>query len=96
MQRIILITILILFSALSATALWQVGYLGLFTQQFANSGTQQVLADLIIAVCICLYWMWYDAKATGRNIWPWIALTLATGSFGPLLYLLTAKRKAAA
>jgi hypothetical protein len=33
--------------------------------------------------------MWHDAKTTGRKVWPWIALTLATGSFGPLIYLVT-------
>jgi hypothetical protein len=31
-----------------------------------------------------------DAKKTGRSPWPWVALTLATGSFGPLLYILFA------
>ncbi len=95
MQRIVLTITLILFSALSVKALWQVGYLGLFSQQFANSGTQQVLTDLIIAVCICMYRMWHDANATGRNVWPWLALSMVAGSFGPLLYMLTAKRKAA-
>jgi len=35
--------------------------------------------------------MWHDAKARRRNIWPWIVPTLATGSFGPLPYLLPRK-----
>jgi hypothetical protein len=33
-----------------------------------------------------MMWMWCDATAQGRNPWPW---TLALGSFGPLLHLLT-------
>jgi hypothetical protein len=38
-----------------------------------------------------MVWIWHDAKAQGRNPWPWIIATLAVGSFGPLVYLLTRK-----
>jgi hypothetical protein len=91
MQRILLITTLVLFGALSAVALWQVGYWGLVAPHFKSFGASQVLVDLVIALTLAMVWMWHDAKATGRNVWPWIALTLATGSFGPLIYLLTRK-----
>jgi hypothetical protein len=40
-------------------------------------------------------WMWRDAKATGRNVWPWLIATVALGSFGPLLYLLTRQSRVA-
>jgi hypothetical protein len=56
----------------------------------------QLFFDLVIALLLFLVWMWGDAKATGRNPWPWIAITLAIGSFGPLLYLITRKDPAAA
>lgn len=95
MQRVVLTIILLLFSALTAVALWQHGYWGLFEPHFKTFGAGQVLADLVIAVSLAMLWMWHDAKATGRNVWPWLALSLVAGSFGPLLYLLTAKRKAA-
>ena len=95
MQRILLTITLVLFSALSAIALWNHGYWGLFEPHFKTFGAGQVLADLVIAVSLAMLWMWHDAKATGRNAWPWLALSLVAGSFGPLLYLLTAKRKAA-
>ena len=91
MLKTVLILVLIPFSVLSAAALWQVGYLGLFTQQFANYGSQQILVDLVIAVFICMYWMWQDSEKTGRNPWPWMLLSLLAGSFGPLLYLITRK-----
>ncbi len=95
MQRSLLTIVLALFSALTAVALWQHGYWGLFEPHFKTFGAGQVLADLVIAVSLAMLWMWHDAKATGRNAWPWLALSLVAGSFGPLLYLLTAKRKAA-
>ena len=65
--------------------------LGIFEPHFKSFGGAQVFVDLVIALTLVLVWMWRDAKASGRNIWPWIALTLATGSFGPLFYLLTRK-----
>jgi hypothetical protein len=91
MWRALLLLVLIGFSAVSVLALMQVGYLGLFTQQFSNWGTWQVLLDLFIAVSLCMVWMWRDAKQKGRNFWGWALLSLTTGSFGPLIYLLTEK-----
>jgi hypothetical protein len=95
MQRSLLTIALILFGALSAVALWQHGYWGILAPHFQSFGAGQVLADLVIALTLAVVWMWRDAKATGRNIWPWIIVTLVAGSFGPLIYLLTSKRKAA-
>jgi hypothetical protein len=94
MQRTLIVITLFLFAVLSAAALWQHGYFGIFALHFRSFGGAQVLADLVIALMLVLVWMWHDAKANGRNIWPWIAVTLAFGSFGPLLYLLTRKSSA--
>jgi hypothetical protein len=91
MQRSLLIVTLILFGALSAAALWQHGYFGIFALHFQTFGGAQVLTDLVIALTLVMVWMWHDARATGRNVWPWIAMTLAFGSFGLLLYLLSRK-----
>jgi hypothetical protein len=95
MQRTLLTVILVLFGALSAIALWQHGYWGILEPHFKSFGAGQVLADLVIAVSLAMVWMWHNAKATGRNVWPWLALSLVAGSFGPLLYLLTARTKTA-
>ena len=89
MLKTVLVFVLIPFGALTAAALWQVGYWGLFTPHFVNYGTWQVLVDLIIAVGLAMVWMWLDAKKIGRNPWPWLLLSLVAGSFGPLLYLFT-------
>jgi hypothetical protein len=89
MTRWIAWAILLPFSALTAAAVWEVGYVGVFTQQWANWGTRQVLADLVIAVLICMIFIWRDARRQGRNPWPWLLISLVAGSFGPLLYLAT-------
>lgn len=96
MQRTLLIITILLFGALSAAALWQHGFWGIIAPHFQSFGGGQVFADLVIALTLAMVWMWRDAKATGRNPWPWILVTLAAGSFGPLLYLLTRKTAARA
>jgi hypothetical protein len=94
MQRSLLIFVLTAFGALSSIALWQHGYWGLISPLLQNWGGVQVLADLSIALSLSLVWIWRDAQATGRSAWPWIVATLALGSFGPLVYLLTRKTPA--
>jgi len=91
MTRNLILAILILFGGLSLAALWQHGYWGILGPHFRSLGGAQVLADLVIALSLVMIWMWRDAKATGRSVWPWMALTLVAGSFGPLIYLLTRK-----
>lgn len=89
MQRVLLIITLLAFGALSTVAMWQHGYWGILAPHFQSFGAGQVLADLVIALTLVMLWMWQDAKASGRNVWPWLLFTLVAGSFGPLLYLLT-------
>ena len=63
-----------------------------FAHQFQYAAALQVLADLGLAQALVLTWLWRDARAAGRNPVPWVVLTLAAGSFGPLLYLLTRRK----
>lgn len=92
MQRPILLLVLAAFSVLTAAALWQHGYWGIVAPHFQSFGGAQVFSDLVIALCLAMVWMWQDAAAQRRNPWPFIVLTLAAGSFGPLLYLLTRRQ----
>lgn len=92
MQRPILLLVLAAFSVLTAAALWQHGYWGIVAPHFQSFGGAQVFSDLVIALCLTMVWMWRDAVAQRRNPWPFIVLTLAAGSFGPLLYLLTRRQ----
>lgn len=75
------------FGALSLYALWQVGYVGLFQYQLAEPAGWQVLCDLVVSLIIVLAYIDPELKRVEKSVLPWVALTLALGSFGPLLYL---------
>ena len=89
MPRLLVATILVLFGALTAVALWHHGYWGIFDTMLQSWAGIQVLTDLTIALGLVLVWMWRDARSSGRTVWPYVAITLAAGVFGPLLYLVT-------
>ena len=84
-----LLTVLALFGALTAVALADVGYWGILAPLFQSWGAGQVLADLAIMCVLGSIWMIDDARRRGATVWPFLIITLAGGSFGPLLYLLT-------
>jgi hypothetical protein len=87
----ILTIVLIAFGIQGLYVMSQVGYWGIWINNLNHPAGQQALADLTISLSMVMVWIWRDAKATGRNVWPWIIVTLAAGSFGPLIYLLTRK-----
>lgn len=86
-RLVALSAVIVSFGALSAIALSDVGYLGIILPHFQSWGAGQVLADLVIAAGLACFWMVADARERGRKAWPFVALTLVAGSFGPLLYL---------
>lgn len=88
MTRYALILVIAAFGALSAYAVMDVGYLGIFDYHRHSSAGWQVIADLVIVCTLAIFWMISDARKTGRNPWPYVVVTLAAGSFGPLFYLL--------
>ncbi len=92
----ILLLVLAGFSAISALALMEVGYIKIFTMHMSNWGSIQVLTDLVIACSLIACWMVRDAQQTGRTVWPYLVATLFLGTFGPLAYLLLAPRRQAA
>jgi drug/metabolite transporter (DMT)-like permease len=88
-RRLLAIAILPLFAALTVWALMNGGIGGILAFH-QSPGGWQVFADLVIALVLLLTFLVPHARDLGRNPWPWVALTLALGSFGPLLYLATA------
>lgn len=88
MPRVILIVVIAAFGAYSGYVLLEYGYVGLWQAAFSNIATTQVILDLVITSTLVIIWMINDARLTGRNVWPYVLVTLAAGSFGPLCYLL--------
>lgn len=88
-RRLIALVLLVPFTALSLYALAEVGYVGIFDYQRHSPAGWQVFADLVVALLLVFVWLVPDARARGRNPWPWLVATLFLGSFGPLLYLAT-------
>ena len=86
-RRILAIALLIPFSVLTAYALAEVGYIGIFDYHRHSPAGWQVFADLVVALILVTVWMVPEARRFGRNPWPYVAVTLVAGSIGPLLYL---------
>jgi hypothetical protein len=78
--------------SLSVVSLLQFGIIGIFLEGFKNSATIQIFIDLVISLGLLLVFIFHDAKIKNRNFTLWLIITLAIGSFGPLLYLITRKK----
>lgn len=87
-QQIGLEVVLIGFSALTAYTIYQYGYSGFFQLIAANAATITEGVDLTIALGLILLWIGQDAQKRGISLLPYVLLTLALGSVGPLLYLI--------
>lgn len=88
--------VLLAFADLNAYVVWQHGYAGFWQLATANSATIALLVDLVIALGFVTVWMWRDARRRGLTLAPYLALTAALGSVGPLLYLVVHGRDAKA
>jgi hypothetical protein len=86
--------VLLAFADLNAYVLWQHGFAGFWELATANSATIAVMVDLVIALSFVSYWMWRDARRRGVSFAPYLVLTAALGSIGPLLYLVVNGRDA--
>lgn len=83
-----LVFVIVAFAALTAMALLDVGYFGIFEPHLTTWAGAQVFVDLVIVCALAIIWMVRDARESGATVWPFIVLTLAAGAFGPLFYLL--------
>jgi hypothetical protein len=76
------------FSILTAYALLGYGYVGFFREVISNLASVTLLVDLVISLTIILAFLGNDARERGVSLVPYLLLTLAFGSVGPLLYLI--------
>jgi uncharacterized membrane protein len=83
----LLVPLTLLFVGVSAWALFEHGYAALWRLPFRDIGTFQIFVDLVVAVSLCLAWLVRDARRRGLSPLPYVVLTLAGGSLGPLAYL---------
>jgi hypothetical protein len=95
-RLIALLTVIVLFGALTAVALEDVGYFGILAPHFQSWGAGQVFADLVILCALGCGWMIADARERRINPWPFVAVTLFGGSFGVLFYLAVRELRATA
>ena len=87
-KQIGLAVVLCDFLGLTAYAVYQYGYVGFFEQVMANWATITVFVDLVIALSLVIAWMVRDARQRGVSAVPYVVLTLALGSVGPLVYVI--------
>lgn len=87
--QILLGIVLAVFGFENVWALSQYGYIGTW-ENVINAGfaSQLILFDLLIALSLVMVWMWKDARERGVTVWPYLVVTLLTGSIGPLAYLI--------
>jgi hypothetical protein len=76
------------FLAHTRYAVYLYGYLGFFQRVFANVATTNAFVDLTIALVMVLVWIGQDARLRGTSPLPYLLVTLALGSAGPLIYLI--------
>lgn len=93
LPRPLVLLLLLPFTAYSLWVLATVGYVGLLKAHMNPAGIQ-VFTDLVLMAILVMVWMWRDAQATGRTVWPYLLATLTLGSIGALSYLLLAPQAA--
>jgi hypothetical protein len=93
-KQIGLSLVLLAFAGFEAYAVWEHGVVGLFAAVLANSATTVAFVDLAIALGLVSVWMALDARDRRISVVPYLVVTLALGSVGPLLYLIRREGRA--
>ncbi len=87
-KRLLVALVFVDFLAISAWAMWKVGYFGIWAAAISGPGELQVLADLFVACGLASAWVLRDARERGVNAWPFVVAALPFGSIPLLGYVL--------
>ena len=87
-KQIVLSAALIVLLAMDAYSVYLYGYVGFFRMVLANVAGVTAFVDLVIALVLILAWMGDDARERKVSALPYLILTVALGSVGPLVYLI--------
>jgi hypothetical protein len=87
-KQIALSVVLIAFGVLEAYAIETYGYFGFFQALLGSLAGIVTGIDLVIALVLFAVWMSDDAPRYQMSPIPYLLVTLALGSLGPLLYLI--------
>ena len=87
-KQLVLSAALIVLLAMDAYSIYLYGYIGFFRMALANFAGVTAFVDLVIALVLILAWMGDDARQRKVSAIPYLVLTVALGSIGPLLYLI--------
>ncbi|MCA9690543.1 MAG: hypothetical protein R3A51_17680 [Nannocystaceae bacterium] len=94
-KKIVLTLILVDFLAMTAWVMWEYGGpLAAMGALLSTTLGQLACFDLTIALSLAAVWIFKDARARGVSPTPYLALTLLTGSAGPLAYLIRRPERA--
>ena len=85
-KRLVPGIVLAVFLTDTALIVGEHGYLGFFELALANTATQLMAFDLVIALTLASVWMVIDARRRSRSAGPYLIVTLLFGAAGPLLY----------
>jgi hypothetical protein len=87
-KQLALSAALIVLLAMDAYSVYLYGYVGFFRMVLANLAGVTAFVDLLIALVLIIVWMGDDARERNVTAIPYLILTIALGSIGPLLYLI--------
>jgi uncharacterized protein DUF2834 len=86
-KRLLIAVVALAYVAVCGYAMELYGYLGVIRLATANAGALTVSVDLAIALTMVLVWVAQDARKRKISALPYLLVTLAFGSLGPLIYL---------